>query len=63
MPATFDQCRENGGKIRTKTFSGGKYAHICILNGKTYMGEIKERKGTEVKPSKEAFQRAANKLG
>lgn len=44
MPADFERCQANGGKIRTKTLSGGKYMHICILNGKTYAGEVKKKK-------------------
>ena len=41
MPAGFDACRKNGGKIRTKQMGGGKYMHICILNGKSFSGEVK----------------------
>lgn len=62
MPADFNMCVKNGGKIRTKTMGGGKYMHICILNGKSYAGDVKEKKGTEVAPKKEAFIRAANKM-
>lgn len=44
MPAGFDSCRAKGGKIRTKQLGKGKYMHICILNGKTFGGEIKKKK-------------------
>ena len=44
MPADFERCRRNGGKIRTKTIDGTHYMHICILNGKTYAGEVKKKK-------------------
>ena len=44
MPADFERCRKNGGKVRTKTLSDGKYMHICILNGKSYSGEVKTKK-------------------
>ena len=44
MPAGFDKCRAGGGKIRTKKLGGGKYMHICFLNGKSYPGEVKTRK-------------------
>jgi hypothetical protein len=44
MPEAFDICRRNGGKIRTKKLGGNKYMHICILNGKTYAGEVKTKK-------------------
>ena len=42
MPADFDMCVKNGGKVRTKTMSGGKYMHICIdKNGKSHAGYVK----------------------
>ncbi len=44
MPQAFEECRAKGGKIRTKTLSSGKYMHLCILNGKSYGGEVKEKK-------------------
>lgn len=40
MPKAFETCVKNGGKVRTKTLPGGKYMKICILNGKTYAGEV-----------------------
>ena len=43
MPKEFDACRADGGKIRTMTLKGGKYMHICILNGKSYKGEVKTK--------------------
>lgn len=45
MPADFERCVENGGKVRTKTLSGNKYMHICVLDGKTYAGEVKTKVG------------------
>ena len=47
MPAGFDACRKAGGKIRTKELKGGKYMHICILNGKSYAGEVKTKKSSD----------------
>lgn len=45
MPADFDRCmRTPGHRVRTKTFPGGKYAAVCIVHGKTYMGEIHTKK-------------------
>lgn len=44
MPKLFDDCEKNGGKMRTKKLAGGKYMHICILNGKTFAGEVKKKK-------------------
>ena len=48
MPAAFDRCVKRGGKVRTKTLPGGKYQHICFIDGKSYAGEIKTKK----KPTK-----------
>jgi hypothetical protein len=45
MPAAFENCRKGGGKVRTITLKGGKYMHICILNGKSYKGEVKTKQG------------------
>jgi len=44
MPAGFERCRASGGKIRTKKISATKYMHICILNGKSFAGEVKSYK-------------------
>lgn len=33
MPADFDACVKGGGKVRTKSLSGGRYMHICIPKG------------------------------
>lgn len=45
MPAAFDACVKNGGKVRTKTFAKGMYMHICFINGHSYPGEMKMKKG------------------
>lgn len=44
MPKGFDSCKANGGKIRTKVLSGGRYQHVCYLKGKSYEGYIKKAK-------------------
>ena len=45
MPQDFTKCADNGGKVRTKTLSGGRYMHICIdKSGKTHAGEVKHVK-------------------
>jgi len=50
MPEAFEKCRREGGKIRTiHVGNSGKYMHICILNGKSYPGEVKERKRGKTK--------------
>jgi len=44
MPQGFNKCVKNGGRVRTKKLSGGRYMHICWLNGKSYAGEIHTKK-------------------
>lgn len=45
MPKAFNDCRAAGGQIRTKVIEpGSKYMHICILNGKTFAGDVKTYK-------------------
>jgi len=45
MPAGFDKCRAEGGRIITKKLSGNKYIHICYdAKGKSHAGEVKLRK-------------------
>jgi len=43
MPASFEKCRAEGGRIRTKSLSGGKYQHICVKDGKSYPGYVKAK--------------------
>lgn len=51
MPADFDKCRAEGGKIRTKDLGHGNYMHVCIDKaGKTHAGEIKKRITPKMKP-------------
>lgn len=47
MPAEFDRCRAKGGKIRTVSINKNQYMHVCVLNGKSYRGEIKTKKATK----------------
>ena len=51
MPADFDKCVANGGKVRTisgknhqHNIPEGHYMHICWLNGKSYAGKVKKKK-------------------
>lgn len=44
MPKDFDDCVKNGGRVRIKGLGGGKYIHICFLDGKSYSGEVKKKK-------------------
>ena len=47
MPAAFENCIKQGGRVRTKTLSGGRYLHICFKNGKSYAGEVKTGKSAK----------------
>jgi hypothetical protein len=51
MPAAFNKCRHNGGKIRTISgpnkklgLSERQYMHVCFLNGEMVQGEKKVKK-------------------
>jgi putative hemolysin len=44
MPADFERCVKQGGRVRTKKIKGNKYIHICWLKGKSYAGEVKTAK-------------------
>lgn len=44
MPKAFNECVKNGGKVRTKKLSNGKYMHVCYLGGKSYAGHVKTKK-------------------
>jgi len=52
MPADFDECRRKGGEIKTKTIDETHYMHICILNGKSYGGEVKTKMSAKDKVRK-----------
>lgn len=43
MPASFEKCRAEGGHIKTKSLSGGRYVHICVKSGKSYPGYVKNK--------------------
>lgn len=45
MPKAFTSCVKGGGRVRTKKLSGGKYIHLCFKGGKSYAGEVKQKKG------------------
>jgi len=47
MPADFEKCVKEGGKVRTIPIKGHKdeYLHICYdKNGKSHAGEVKTKK-------------------
>jgi hypothetical protein len=44
MPKEFEQCISNGGTVRTQKVGKDKYMRICFKDGKSYAGEVKEKK-------------------
>lgn len=44
MPELFLRCVAQGGRVRTKKLSGGRYLRICFKGGKSYPGEVKKAK-------------------
>lgn len=46
MPVKFDACVSGGGRVRTKTLSGGRFLHICFPKGggPGVAGEVKTKK-------------------
>ena len=47
MPKDFDECKAEGGRIRTMPLSKGRYMHVCYDKaGKSHAGEVKQ-KGTK----------------
>lgn len=43
MPANFDKCIKDGGRVTTKNLYGSKYVHVCSINGKSYSGDVKTK--------------------
>ena len=45
MPADFDKCVREGGRVRTLKVGKDKYMHICYDKaGKSHAGEVKTTK-------------------
>lgn len=51
MPAGFDNCRKNGGRMITVTgpskrygLKKDEYRHVCVMKGEFHMGEMKTKK-------------------
>jgi len=45
MPAGFEKCVSEGGRVRTKKIDSKHYIHICWdKSGKSHSGEVKEYK-------------------
>jgi len=50
MPAGFNKCVKQGGKVRTIAVKGSKdkYEKVCYLDGKSYAGETHTKKASEL---------------
>lgn len=44
MPAEFERCIRNGGRVRTVKLSRDRYMYVCYLDGKSYPGEVHHKK-------------------
>ena len=50
MPKDFDECVREGGRVRRKTLSDGRYINICWDKaGKSHAGEVHEKKGERLR--------------
>ncbi len=51
MPADFDKCVAEGGRVRRKTLSDGRYINICFPKdgGPGIAGEVHEKAGERLK--------------
>jgi putative hemolysin len=45
MPAAFEKCVREGGRVRTKKLKDGRYVHICYPpgGGPSEAGEVKKK--------------------
>lgn len=50
MPADFEKCQQDGGRVRTVSgpskkhgLEKGEYVHFCFKDGKSYRGEVKTK--------------------
>jgi hypothetical protein len=44
VPKDFDNCVARGGRVRTIKMSGGRYRHVCYIDGKAHLGHVKQKK-------------------
>lgn len=58
MPQPFDNCRAQGGSIKTISLKGGKYMRVCYLGSKSYPGEIRVKKSVAKNPGYKANLKA-----
>ena len=44
MPADFDRCVREGGRVRTIKPNPSEFLRICFIDGKSFRGEVKKTK-------------------
>jgi len=44
MPAAFEKCVRENGRVSTKKLKGGKYIKICFKDGHSYASEVHTKK-------------------
>ena len=44
-PEPFERCVKQGGRVRRKTLSGGRYINLCFIGGKSHAGYVHTKKG------------------
>ena len=44
MPADFDKCVREKGRVRTLSLKGDRYMRVCYKDGKSHAGEVKTKK-------------------
>jgi len=48
MPAAFEKCVREGGRVRTMKVKGGRYMRVCFdKQGKSHASEVKKTKETK----------------
>ena len=63
MPTEFDACVKNGGRVRTLDLKDDKYQHVCFIGGKSFAGDVKEKKQEEGKKHESKESPAKEKAG
>ena len=49
-PQDFEKCVAEGGRVRTKQLSDGRYIHLCWDKaGKSHAGEVREKAGAKLR--------------
>lgn len=58
MPANFEKCVREGGRVRTIEPNPSEYLHVCYKDGKSYSGEVKK---TEIGKKRDIIKKRISK--